>query len=101
MLDVLRPAGRNLGRPRVLKFVSNGDLDVVSGPLGGNFADASHVTRFNGATGAFVEEVVAAGEGGLDGVSGIEFGRDGRLLVGNIYAGGPGSQAPHPRNPRD
>jgi streptogramin lyase len=56
------------------------------------------VLRYDGATGAFLDVVVPAGSGGLDGPSGLAFDAGGNLFVASALTGqvlryGPASQA--------
>ena len=55
-------------------FAVDGDLYVSS-----RFTD--EVMRFNGATGAFIDDFVSAESGGLDEPNGLAFGPDGHLYV--------------------
>ncbi|MFO0808128.1 MAG: S8 family serine peptidase [Gemmataceae bacterium] len=70
-----------LGSPRGLAFGSDGNLYASSGSDSTGDPSADTVKRFNGATGAYIGNFVAAGSGGLTNVNGIAFGPDGNLYV--------------------
>lgn len=68
-----------LSGPGAVLFGSDGMLYVSS-------FDSDAILRYDGATGAFVDVFVAAGEGGLDGPdAGMVFGPDGDLYVPSYY----------------
>lgn len=62
-------AGDVLAQPDI--YVSNGN--------------SNGVLRFNGSTGAFISDFVAAGSGGLNGPGGIVFGNDGNLYISSMW----------------
>ena len=45
------------------------------------------VARYDGKTGAFIDNFVAPGSGGISGPVGIDFGEDKNLYVGNVFDG--------------
>jgi DNA-binding beta-propeller fold protein YncE len=57
---------------------------ITRGPDGNIYVaggDGKDVLKFNGTTGAFIKEFVAAGSGGLTSARGVAFGPDGNLYV--------------------
>ncbi len=48
-------------------------------------ASKDNVLRFNGTSGAFINEFVTAGSGGLDSARGLAFGPDGNLYVVSTF----------------
>jgi sugar lactone lactonase YvrE len=67
-------AGGTLMDPEGVTRGPDGNIYVAGG-------DAKDVTEFNGTTGAFIKEFVAAGSGGLSSARGVAFGPDGNLYV--------------------
>lgn len=66
--------GDGLNQPYEAIVGSDGNL-YVSGDAG------NHVLRYDPVTGAFVDEFIAAGSGGLQNAKGLSFGPDGNLYV--------------------
>ena len=69
-----------LGTARGLTFGPDGSL-YVSSEVPGAPTATDTVKRFNGATGAYIDDFVGAGSGGLDNANGVTFGPDGNLYV--------------------
>jgi WD40 repeat protein len=67
-------AGGALMDPEGATRGPDGNIYVAGG-------DAKDVMEFNGTTGAFIKEFVAAGSGGLSSARGVAFGPDGNLYV--------------------
>ena len=70
-------SGAELDAPADLVFGSDGNLYVAI--FGANAV--SKVIRYNGNTGAYMDDFVPAGSGGLRGAEGMAFGPDGNLYV--------------------
>ena len=70
-------SGGGLRGPTDLAFGPDGNLYVAS------FGDDanSKIIRYNGITGAYMDDFVPVGSGGLRGVEGLVFGADGNLYV--------------------
>jgi streptogramin lyase len=60
--------------PEAMTYGPDGNLYVIG-------AFSNNVVRFNGVTGAFIDEFVASGAGGLSNPTDLEFGADGHLYV--------------------
>ena len=60
--------------PEAMTYGPDGNLYVIG-------AFSNNVVRFNGATGAFIDEFVASGSGGLSNPTDLDFGPDGHLYV--------------------
>ncbi len=73
-------AAGGLGRGVSLAFGPDGNL-YVSTRVDDDPAATNSVKRFDGNTGAFLDDFVASGSGGLTDVYGIAFGPDGNLYV--------------------
>lgn len=73
-------SGGGLLDPGHLVFGPDGNLYVAS--FGGT-APNSKVIRYNGITGAYIDDFVPVGSGGLSGAEGLVFGPDGNLYVLN------------------
>src|SRR5215831_7212847 len=67
-------AGGILSDPEGVTRGPDGNIYVAGG-------DGKDVLQFNGASGAFIKEFVAAGSGGLVSARGVAFGPDGNLYV--------------------
>jgi DNA-binding beta-propeller fold protein YncE len=67
---------QNIGNGQFFAFGPDGNIYWTS-------QSSSRVLRFNGSTGAFIDEFASAGEGGLDSPSGLTFGPDGIMYVGS------------------
>ena len=67
-------AGGTLMDPEGITRGPDGNIYVAGG-------DGKDVLKFNGTTGAFIKEFVAAGSGGLTSARGVAFGPDGNLYV--------------------
>ena len=68
--------GMGMGDPQFFAFGTDGHLYVAS--------TATHrILRYDGTTGAFIDEFVFAREGGVEAPSGVVFGPDGHLYVGS------------------
>jgi outer membrane protein assembly factor BamB len=65
---------RAMGNAQFFAFGPDGHIYWAS-------SSTNRVLRFNGSTGAFIDEFVSAGEGGLNSASGLAFGPDGILYV--------------------
>jgi len=74
-------------RPLGLTFGPDGNLYVCSGGDGNipSPGDADRVLRYDGQTGAFMDEFVITSSGGLDGPYDAIFGPDGHLYVTSIH----------------
>ncbi|HEY71239.1 MAG TPA: DUF11 domain-containing protein, partial [Anaerolineae bacterium] len=62
--------------------------DAVVGPDGSVYVSgwtSNNVVRYDAATGAFIDEFIPVGSGGLDGSSGMAFGPDGNLYVSSYW----------------
>jgi WD40 repeat protein len=70
-------AGGILMDPEGITLGPDGNIYVAGG-------DAKDVLEFNGTTGAFIKEFVAAGSGGLVSARGVAFGPDGNLYVASF-----------------
>ena len=75
------PQGTGAGDPQHFAFGPDGHVYVVS-------AATSRVLRYDGQTGAFIDEAVPNDANGIQLPSGVTFGRDGYLYV----SGAPGGQ---------
>ena len=71
-------SGGGLLSPSHLVFGPDGNLFVASF---GGLAPNSRVIRYNGVTGAYMDDFVPIGSGGLSGAEGLIFGPDGNLYV--------------------
>jgi outer membrane protein assembly factor BamB len=72
------------GSPLVLETGLDYALDPIIGPDGDIYVsgwNSGQVLRYDGTTGAFIEEFVASGSGGLAKASGLAFGPDSHLYV--------------------
>lgn len=67
-------SGHGLANPNGVAYGPDGNLYIGLG-------DDAKVMRFNGLTGAYIDDFVPAGSGGLGGVRDIAFGLDGDLYV--------------------
>lgn len=74
--------------PSTTESITDGGLDcpfeMVFGPDGNLYSTSffsDSVLRFDGTTGAFIDEFVSPGSGGLDAPYGLAFGPDGNLYV--------------------
>ncbi len=76
-IDTFASGGGLLG-PHHLAFGPDGNLYVASF---GGIASNSKVIRYNGITGAYIDDFVPVGSGGLSGAEGLVFGPDGKLYV--------------------
>ena len=81
----------------------NYPVDAIIGPDGNLYVSgwiSDDVLRYNPTTGAFIDEFVAAGSGGLDSAAGLAFGPDGHLYVASRLTSevlryqGPGAASP-------
>ena len=70
------PQGTGGGDPQGFEFGPDGNVYVAS-------EATSRVLRYNGSTGAFIDEFVPAGPDGVASPSGLTFGPDGDLYVGS------------------
>jgi sugar lactone lactonase YvrE len=61
-----------------LTFGPDGNLYVAE------FSPA-HIRRYNGTSGAYIDEFVTPGAGGLTGAAGLAFGPDGNLYVASYF----------------
>jgi DNA-binding beta-propeller fold protein YncE len=77
LIDTFASGGGLLG-PTHMVFGPDGNLYVASF---GGLASNSKVIRYNGVTGAFIDDFVPVGSGGLMGAEGLVFGPDGNLYV--------------------
>jgi glucose/arabinose dehydrogenase len=71
-------SGGGVSGPGNMVFGPDGNLYV---PSFGGLAPNSKVIRYNGTTGAFIDDFVAVGSGGLSGAEALVFGPDGNLYV--------------------
>lgn len=69
----------DLDRPGRIKFAPDNTLMVASTGTGGPAANA--VLRYNGFTGAFIDQFVTSARGGLNSPAGITFLTDGSMIV--------------------
>src|SRR5687768_6559263 len=67
-------SGSGLDGPVGMTFGPDGNVYVAAEPLGSVF-------RFNGVSGAFIDQFVAPGSGGLQSAHDVRFGPDGHLYV--------------------
>ncbi|MGA2184574.1 MAG: NHL repeat-containing protein, partial [Bryobacteraceae bacterium] len=84
-IDDFLPPGSGGGiSPYDVTFGPDGNLYVASG---WDYSPGSgHVKRFNGTTGAYIDDFVPSGSGGLDYAQGLVFGPDGNLYVADNSA---------------
>ena len=73
-----------LNQPTGLIFGPDDNLYVSSGNPAVPSSD--NVLRYDGQTGAFIDEFVPAGSGGMNGPTGLEFGPDGHLYVCGVIS---------------
>ncbi|MGA3023791.1 MAG: choice-of-anchor D domain-containing protein [Bryobacteraceae bacterium] len=84
-IDDFLPPGSGGGiSPYDVTFGPDGNLYVASG--WDNSPGSGHVKRFNGTTGAYIDDFVPSGSGGLDYAQGLVFGPDGNLYVADNSA---------------
>src|SRR5262249_35749392 len=79
-------AHNHLNGPRGIIFGTDGNLYVAD--ENGNTSNKGSIVRFDGTTGAFIDNFVASGSGGLAHAQYLVFGPDGNLYVSSENAQG-------------
>lgn len=87
--DFVPSGSGGLFRPRDLIFGPDGNLYVSSTRSADLVSDS--ILRYNGQTGAFIDDFVPTGSGGLRDPRGLVFGLDGNLYVASNAPNGDGS----------
>lgn len=88
LIDTFVPAGSNGRNFSSLTFGPDSNIYVTTSSIDDeNIADKD-VRRYDGNTGAFIDVFVPAGSGGLNLPSGLTFGPDGNLYVGDFTSQG-------------